>query len=68
LGPFRGDIGDPRYQGFLLLWIGFTVAPILFGVDKFFNWMTYWPKYLWVGWPHHEEAVEAQRVGARHAA
>jgi uncharacterized membrane protein YphA (DoxX/SURF4 family) len=30
----------------------FVVAPILFGVDKFFNWMTFWPKYLWVGFPH----------------
>jgi len=24
----------------------FTVAPILFGLDKFFNVMTDWPKYL----------------------
>jgi hypothetical protein len=29
-----------------------VAAPILFGVDKYFNWMTYWPKYLWVGLPH----------------
>jgi hypothetical protein len=28
------------------------VAPILFGLDKFFNWMTFWPKYLWAGFPH----------------
>ncbi len=47
-GPLRGDIRAREFQAFLLLWIGFTVAPILFGVDKFFNWMTYWPKYLWV--------------------
>lgn len=52
LGPLRGDIHDPSFQAFLLLWIGFTVAPILFGIDKFFNWMTFWPKYLWVGFPH----------------
>jgi hypothetical protein len=52
LGPLRGDIRDPRFQSFLLLWVGFTVAPILFGVDKFFNWMTYWPNYLWIGFPH----------------
>jgi uncharacterized membrane protein YphA (DoxX/SURF4 family) len=26
--------------------IGFTVAPILFGIDKFFNWSVYWPSYL----------------------
>ena len=52
LGPLANDVRDPGYQAFLLLWIGFTVAPILFGIDKFFNWMTYWPKYLWAGFPH----------------
>ena len=34
------------HQVFLLLRAGFTVAPILFGLDKFFNWMVDWPKYL----------------------
>ena len=34
------------YQAFLLLRAAFTVAPILFGVDKFFNWMVDWPDYL----------------------
>jgi hypothetical protein len=29
--------------------VGFTVAPILFGVDKFFNWTVHWPDYL-AGW------------------
>src|SRR3954467_14917630 len=33
-------------QAFWLLRIGFTVAPILFGIDKFFNWMVDWPDYL----------------------
>ena len=28
---------DPVYQSYLLLRIGFTVAPIAFGLDKFFN-------------------------------
>jgi uncharacterized membrane protein YphA (DoxX/SURF4 family) len=51
-GPLRGDLREPRFQAYLLLWVGFTVAPLLFGVDKFFNWMTYWPNYLWVGFPH----------------
>jgi hypothetical protein len=37
---------DPAYQAFLLLRAGFTLAPILFGLDKFANLMTYWPKYL----------------------
>jgi hypothetical protein len=33
-----------------MLWLAFTVAPIAFGLDKFFNVMTDWPKYLapWV--------------------
>jgi hypothetical protein len=46
----RSGWRDPRYQAFLLLRIGFTAAPILFGLDKFFNLMTDWPKYLapWV--------------------
>ena len=43
---------DPGYQAFLVLRAAFVVAPILFGIDKFFNWMTYWPKYLWAGPPH----------------
>ena len=45
-------LSDPAYQAYLVLRATFVVAPILFGVDKFFNWMTFWPKYLWVGFPH----------------
>jgi uncharacterized membrane protein YphA (DoxX/SURF4 family) len=37
---------DPAYQSFLLLRIGFAVAPILFGADKFANVMVDWEKYL----------------------
>jgi hypothetical protein len=37
---------DPRFQAFSLLRTGFTVAPILFGLDKFFNILVDWPKYL----------------------
>jgi uncharacterized membrane protein YphA (DoxX/SURF4 family) len=37
---------DPAYQAFLLLRIAFTVAPILFGLDKFFNVMVDWESYL----------------------
>jgi hypothetical protein len=41
---------DPTYQAFWLLRIGFTVAPILFGADKFAGVLTNWDKYLapWV--------------------
>jgi uncharacterized membrane protein YphA (DoxX/SURF4 family) len=38
--------GDPAYQAFWLLRVGFTVAPILFGVDKFANVMVNWEQYL----------------------
>jgi len=46
----RGTFGDPAYQAFTLLRVGFCVLPILMGVDKFFNWMVSWPLYLadWV--------------------
>jgi uncharacterized membrane protein YphA (DoxX/SURF4 family) len=42
----RTRLSDPSYQAFLLLRTVFTVAPILFGLDKFFNVMTDWPNYL----------------------
>jgi hypothetical protein len=38
---------DPAAQAFLLLRIGFAVAPILFGLDKFAEVLTdNWPAYL----------------------
>ena len=43
------DVSAAAHQAFWLLRIGFTVAPILFGVDKFFNWTVHWPDYL-AGW------------------
>lgn len=50
------DIGDiahvePARQAFLLLWVTFIVAPILFGIDKFAGVLTSnWEGYLapWV--------------------
>jgi uncharacterized membrane protein YphA (DoxX/SURF4 family) len=39
-------VADPVYQAFLLLRTGFTVLPILFGADKFFNAMVNWEQYL----------------------
>jgi uncharacterized membrane protein len=36
----------PPRQAFLLLRTVFTVAPILFGLDKFANVLTDWPRYL----------------------
>lgn len=37
---------DPAYQAFWLLRIGFTVAPIVFGIDKFFHLLVDWDIYL----------------------
>lgn len=39
-------LSDPGYQAFLALRTVFTAAPILFGLDKFFNLLTDWPVYL----------------------
>src|SRR3954466_3676024 len=40
------DTRNPVFQAFWLLRIGFTVAPILFGLDKFLNWLVDWKIYL----------------------
>jgi uncharacterized membrane protein YphA (DoxX/SURF4 family) len=40
---------EAGYHAFLMLRLAFAVAPVLFGLDKFFNVMTDWPKYL-AGW------------------
>jgi uncharacterized membrane protein YphA (DoxX/SURF4 family) len=37
---------DAGYQAFLMLRVAFAVAPIAFGLDKFFNVLVDWPIYL----------------------
>jgi uncharacterized membrane protein YphA (DoxX/SURF4 family) len=46
----RADWHDARYQAFAIMRLAFTVAPIAFGLDKFFNVLVDWPQYLapWV--------------------
>jgi uncharacterized membrane protein YphA (DoxX/SURF4 family) len=39
-------LADPAYQAFWLLRIGFVVAPIVFGLDKFFHVLVDWDRYL----------------------
>ena len=39
-------LDNPAFQAFALLRIGFTVAPILFGLDKFLDWLVDWRIYL----------------------
>ena len=42
----RDRLADPAFQAYTLLRVGFVVAPILFGLDKFLNWLVDWPIYL----------------------
>jgi hypothetical protein len=46
----RTTLRDPAYQGFMILRVTFVAVPILSGLDKFFNLMVEWPRYLapWV--------------------
>src|SRR5260370_34209623 len=38
--------GDPAYQAYRILQAGFIAAPILAGLDKFFNILVNWEQYL----------------------
>jgi uncharacterized membrane protein YphA (DoxX/SURF4 family) len=37
---------DPAYQAYITLRVGFTVLPIVMGIDKFFNNLVNWEQYL----------------------
>ncbi|MEV0378464.1 hypothetical protein [Nonomuraea sp. NPDC050643] len=55
---------NPSYQAFALLRTAFTVAPILFGLDKFTNLMIDWTVYLapWINNLIPGDAVTAMRI------
>ena len=40
------DLRDPTYQAFVLLRTAFTLAPVVFGLDKFVGALTDWERYL----------------------
>src|SRR5688500_2200278 len=40
------DASGPAYQAYQILHIGFDVAPIVAGLDKFFNLLVNWEQYL----------------------
>ena len=40
------DTSTGSYQAFKILKLGFTVAPIIAGLDKFFHLLTDWNQYL----------------------
>ncbi|WP_349902198.1 DoxX family membrane protein [Parafrigoribacterium humi] len=48
VAPHSGSIftAAPARQAMILLRTVFTIAPIAFGLDKFFNLLTDWPHYL----------------------
>jgi hypothetical protein len=55
---------DPTAQAFLLLRIAFTVAPILFGLDKFLGFMIDdWTKYLA---PEFNDLIPGSAADAMH--
>ena len=55
---------DPAAQAFMLLRIAFTVAPILFGIDKFANVLTDdWTKYLA---PEFNDIIPGSAADAMH--
>lgn len=40
------ETSRPAYQAYQILHLGFTVAPIVAGLDKFFNVLVNWEQYL----------------------
>ena len=40
------EASSPAYQAYQILRVGFTVAPIVAGADKFLHVLTDWDKYL----------------------
>jgi len=37
---------QPTWQAYQILHVGFVVAPVLAGADKFFNFLTHWEHYI----------------------
>src|SRR5438477_6051874 len=45
-GALEARRDNPAYQAFWILRLGFTAAPILFGLDKFAHVLVNWDRYL----------------------
>ena len=45
-GISTAETSSPAYQAYQILHLGFTVAPILAGLDKFLGLLTNWDQYL----------------------
>ena len=48
----ESDWSNPVYQAYRALQLGFVVAPILAGLDKFLGLLTDWTQYLWPPFAH----------------
>ena len=50
VGGVAAGVPDHGYRAYQALYLGFIAAPILAGLDKFFNLLTNWDQYLapWV--------------------
>src|SRR5258705_12765376 len=44
--PASADVSGSAYQAYQVLRVGFVVAPIVAGLDKFFNLLVNWEQYL----------------------
>ena len=42
----EADASGPAYEAYQILHVGFVVAPIVAGLDKFFNLLVNWEQYL----------------------
>ena len=42
----KSRVSSPAYQAYQILRLGFIVAPIVAGLDKFFNLLVNWEQYL----------------------
>lgn len=42
----EADVSGPAYEAYRILHVGFVVAPIVAGLDKFFNFLVNWEQYL----------------------
>ncbi len=46
LAESKTNVARPGYQAYQILRLGFTVAPIVAGLDKFFHFLVNWDQYL----------------------
>ena len=42
----EAHVSRPAYEAYQILHVGFVVAPIVAGLDKFFNLLVNWEQYL----------------------